>query len=50
MLIPLRPTGCLPSEVLATRSFVVACIAGRSSGLRTFQASAEFLLTVAYRS
>ena len=28
-----RPTGCLPSEVLATHN--CACIAGRSSGLRT---------------
>ena len=29
---------------------VFACIAGRSSGLRTLQPSAEFLLTVASRS
>jgi hypothetical protein len=47
-VIPLRPTGYLPSEFLATR--VIAYVAGRSSGLRTVQPQAEFLPAVASQS
>src|SRR5579864_1176856 len=37
----MRPTGCLPSEVLANTRLRV-CVAGRSSGLRTFRLSLIF--------
>src|SRR5579864_7153310 len=45
----MRPTGCLPSEVLANTRLRV-CVAGRSSGLRTFQLLADLLLAAASQS